>query len=75
MFYIICYIFIYCNIDDILSKYYLPYQSINIDNEEFINANTEFYYAVTKINEIILWIYFGYVIITIFIAKMYFRRL
>lgn len=67
MFHILCYIFIYCNIDDILNKYYLP--SMPTENTELLNLNTEFFYSVTKINEIMLLIYFAYVMVTVFISK------
>ena len=69
MFHIVCYIFIYCNIDDILHKYYLP--SSYIENEELLNSNIEIYYAMKKINEIILVIYLVYVLMLIFVAKSY----
>ncbi len=65
MLYILCYIFIYCNIDDILNRYLL----INSDTSELMVTNIDFYYSIKKINEIMLIIYIAYVLSTVFISK------
>uniref|UniRef100_A0A6C0HBY6 Guanylate cyclase domain-containing protein n=1 Tax=viral metagenome TaxID=1070528 RepID=A0A6C0HBY6_9ZZZZ len=59
--YLFIYLFIYSNIDAIINKYYLPMFHINF-NTELISTNGTFYYSVTKYNEIMLFIYFCFVV-------------
>ena len=55
------YIFLYCNADNILNKYYLSNYSTTIDNE-LLQYNSSFYYSITSQNIFALSVYSIYII-------------
>jgi len=61
MIYLIFYIFLYCNADAILNKFYLSNYS-TILNNELIQNNSYFYYSITKLHLFVLSIYSIYLI-------------
>ena len=72
MLFIFCYIFLYCNIDGLLNRFYLP--MFNLDSFEkhniMIQDNKEFFYSLTTINKFILSVYGFYIFYYLFISKM-----
>ena len=56
MIYLILYVFLYCNADDILNKLYLSNYS-TILNNELIQNNSNFYYSITNLNLFVLTFY------------------
>ena len=61
MIYLILYVFLYCNADDILNKLYLSNYS-TILNNELIQHNSNFYYSITNLNLFVLTFYSIYFI-------------
>ena len=61
MIYLILYVFLYCNADDILNKLYLSNYS-GILNNELIQNNSNFYYSITNLNLFVLTFYSIYFI-------------
>ena len=61
MIYLILYVFLYCNADDILNKFYLSNYT-TILNNELIQNNSKFYYSITNLNLFVLSIYSIYLI-------------
>lgn len=61
MIYLILYVFLYCNADDILNKLYLSNYSTTLNNE-LIQNNSKFYYSITNLNLFVLSIYSIYLI-------------
>ena len=59
--YLILYIFLYCNIDIILHKFYFSKYDIAINNE-LIQNNENFYYSMINLNTFALFIYITYTI-------------
>ena len=68
MIYLILYVFLYCNADDILNKLYLSNYS-TILNNELIQNNSNFYYSITNLNLFVLSIYSIYLINKVFLYK------
>ena len=68
MIYLILYIFLYCNANDILNKLYLSNYS-TILNNEIIQNNSNFYYSILNLNLFVLSIYSSYLIIKILFYK------
>ena len=56
---ILFYVFLYCNADIILNKLYLSNYS-NLINNELIQNNSNFYYAVINLNLFVLTVYSVY---------------
>ena len=49
MLFLFTYVFLYCNIDNILNTFYLPnFDIFNNSKNEFIENNIEFYYSDLK---------------------------
>jgi class 3 adenylate cyclase len=67
MIFLIFYIFIYCNADVILNKFYLS--NSEIMNNELIKNNENFYYCMTTLNVFALSIYSIYIIKNIIYYK------
>jgi class 3 adenylate cyclase len=61
MIYIILYVFLYCNADDVLNKLYLSNYSTLLNNE-LIQNNINFHYCVTNLNLFVLTFYSIYFI-------------
>jgi len=61
MLYLILYVFLYCNADDILNKLYLSNYSTTLNNE-LIQNNSNFYYSITNLNLFVLTFYSIYFI-------------
>jgi hypothetical protein len=61
MIYLILYVFLYCNADDILNKLYLSNYSTLLNNE-LIQNNSNFYYSITNLNLFVLTFYSIYFI-------------
>jgi len=61
MIYLILYVFLYCNADDILNKLYLSNYSTTLNNE-LIQNNSNFYYSITNLNLFVLTFYSIYFI-------------
>ena len=61
MIYLILYVFLYCNADDVLNKLYLSNYSTTLNNE-LIQNNSNFYYSITNLNLFVLSIYSIYLI-------------
>ena len=72
MLFYVCYLFLYCNIDELLNRFYLS----NFDITSFdtyhidIQHNKQFYYSLTTINQFILSIYAFYIFYYLFVSKM-----
>ena len=72
MLFYICYLFLYCNIDGLLNRFYLS----NFDLSSFdtyqidIQQNKQFYYSLTTINQFILSIYTFYIFYYLFMSKI-----
>jgi len=72
MLFIFCYLYLYCNIDILLNKFYLS----NFDTNSFetqkiiIQNNNEFHYSLITINKFILSIYGFYIFYYLFVSKM-----
>jgi len=49
MLFIFCYLFLYCNIDDLLNRFYLPMFKLDFfeKNNIMIQDNKEFIYSLT----------------------------
>jgi hypothetical protein len=58
---LIFYIFLYCNIDNILNKFYL-YNYSTIINNELLQYNEQFYYSIINQNSFALFVYTIYII-------------
>ena len=56
MIYLILYVFLYCNADDVLNKLYLSNYSTTLNNELMQN-NNNFYYSITNLNLFVLTFY------------------
>lgn len=76
MIFIFSYLFLYCNIDSILNKFYLSkYYTNNFDSNNFdsnniiIQDNKLFYYSLTTINSFILSVYAFYIFYYLFLSK------
>jgi len=71
MFFIFCYIFLYCNIDALLNRFYLSkfdmtsFESYNI----IIQTNKEFFYSLITINKFVLSIYGFYIFYFLCLSK------
>ena len=61
IYYLILYVFLYCNADDILNKLYLFNYSTTLNNE-LIQNNSNFYYSITNLNLFVLTFYSIYFI-------------
>uniref|UniRef100_A0A6C0JKS6 Guanylate cyclase domain-containing protein n=1 Tax=viral metagenome TaxID=1070528 RepID=A0A6C0JKS6_9ZZZZ len=61
MIYLILYVFLYCNADDILNKLYLSNYSTTLNNE-LIQNNSNIYYSITNLNLFVLTFYSIYFI-------------
>lgn len=72
MLFYICYLFLYCNIDELLNIFYLS----NFDKSSFdtyhidIQHNKQFYYSLTTINQFILSVYTFYIFYYLFMSKI-----
>ena len=72
MLFLFTYVFLYCNIDNILNTFYLPiFDTFNNSKNEFIENNIEFYYSVKILNNFILCIYSLYILHYLFFSKKY----
>ena len=72
MLFLFTYVFLYCNIDNILNTFYLPiFDTFNNSKNEFIENNIEFYYSVKILNNFILCIYSLYIMYYLFFSKRY----
>ena len=69
MYYLIFYIFLYCNTDDIINKFYLSNYP-EIINNELIETNLKFHYAIYNINLFALLVYSIYIIKHTFYYKL-----
>ena len=75
MIFIFSYLFLYCNIDSILNKFYLSkYYTNNFSNNFdtsniIIQDNKSFYYSLTTINSFILSVYAFYIFYYLFLSK------
>ncbi len=56
MIYLILYVFLYCNADDVLNKLYLSNYSTTLNNE-LIQNHGNFYYSITNLNLFVLTFY------------------
>lgn len=72
MLFFICYLFLYCNIDELLNRFYLSnFDMSSIDTYHInIQDNKQFYYSLTTINQFILSIYAFYIFYYLFVSKM-----
>lgn len=71
MIFIFSYLFLYCNIDSILNKFYLlNFDTNNFDtNNIIIQDNKSFYYSLTTINTFILSVYAFYIFYYLFLSN------
>jgi hypothetical protein len=72
MLFFICYLFLYCNIDELLNRFYLSNFDLTTIETYHINIqdNKQFYYSLTTINQFILSIYAFYIFYYLFVSKM-----
>jgi class 3 adenylate cyclase len=72
MLFIFCYVFLYCNIDGLLNRFYISNFDISSVNKYdiLIKDNTEFFYSLTTISKFILSVYMYYICYYLFVSKM-----
>lgn len=69
MIWLFCYIFVYCNIEPFLNKYYLGDVTNPYIDTQLLSSNLEFIYSIKAMNQFIIGVYAIYITHFLFFSK------
>ena len=69
MIWLFCYVFVYCNIDPLLNKYYLGNITNPHINTQLVSHDVEFTYSIKAMNQFIIGVYAIYIAHFLFLSK------
>jgi len=69
MLWLFCYIFVYCNIEPFLNKYYLGNVTNPYLNTQLVSSDAEFIYSIKAMNQFIIGVYAIYITHFLFFSK------